>query len=184
VGGTSGSDQTATVTTAFASPLVAQVTDSRGNPVPDASVTFVAPISGASGSFANGTNTETDTTDATGTATSSVFTANATLGSFSVSASAAGAMTGASFSLTNVAQGSPTITGFSPGSGPPGTVVTIKGTNLERATKVQIGATAVTIDKDSATKLKVTVPPGATSGKMKVKTPGGTEKTVTNFNVS
>lgn len=100
---TSGGGQSAPVGTAFASPLVATVTDSSNNGVSGVSVTFTAPASGASGIFANGTATETDTTDASGKATSSVFTANSTVGGpYNVTATSAG-LTPASvnFSLTN-----------------------------------------------------------------------------------
>jgi hypothetical protein len=101
IAATSGTPQSATKSTAFANPLVANVTDDDGNPVSGASVTFTAPALGASGTFANGTNTETDTTDANGDATSSTFTANATAGSYSVTATVTGVATPAVFSLTN-----------------------------------------------------------------------------------
>ena len=52
---TSGSPQSATVNTAFASPLVATVTDQFGNPVAGVSVTFAAPASGPSATFPGGT---------------------------------------------------------------------------------------------------------------------------------
>jgi hypothetical protein len=96
----SGSSQSATVGAAFTNPLVALVTDANGNPVSGATVTFTAPSSGASGTFANGTATTTATTGANGQATSSTFTAGTSAGSYSVSAAASGA-TSASFSLTN-----------------------------------------------------------------------------------
>jgi IPT/TIG domain len=78
----------------------------------------------------------------------------------------------------------PTITSFSPASGPPGTTVTIKGTNLSGATEVTIGGVAATIKSNTATKIKVTVPEGAVSGKIKVVTPSGTGKSSTNFKVT
>jgi hypothetical protein len=99
---TSGSGQSATVSTAFANPLVATVTDVDGNPVSGASVTFTAPALAPSGTFANGTNTETDITDANGNATSSTFTADATVGGpYLVTATVTGVATPATFSLTN-----------------------------------------------------------------------------------
>jgi hypothetical protein len=100
IAATSGGGQSAPVSTAFAKPLVATVT-SNGSPSSGASVTFTAPSSGASGTFANGKATETDTTNSSGVATSSTFTANATAGAYSVTASTTGATTSASFSLTN-----------------------------------------------------------------------------------
>ncbi len=106
---TSGSDQSTEINTQFDSVLVATVTDTGNNGVAGVSVTFTAPATGASLTFANtGTNTETVTTAADGTATSSAMTANSTASSFdggalkaySVTASASG-LTSVSFSLTN-----------------------------------------------------------------------------------
>ena len=67
----------------------------------------------------------------------------------------------------------PSITSFSPASGPVGTVVTIKGTSLTGVTKVTFKGKTATITKDTATKIKVKVPRGATSGKIEVLTPDG-----------
>jgi len=102
----SGSGQSATVNTAFAAPLVAQVADSGGNPVndPGVVVTFTAPAeTGASGTFSNETNTTMATTGANGAA-SAAFTANGTAGpAFTVTAEAAigGEEKGCNFMLTN-----------------------------------------------------------------------------------
>jgi hypothetical protein len=78
----------------------------------------------------------------------------------------------------------PTITSFSPTSGPVGTVVTIKGTNLSGATKVTFNGIAATITSDTATKIKVKVPAGATTGKIQVTTPDGKVKSASNFTVT
>jgi hypothetical protein len=51
---TGGTPQTAAVNTAFANPLEATVVDASGNAVPRVVVTFTAPTSGASGTFAGG----------------------------------------------------------------------------------------------------------------------------------
>jgi hypothetical protein len=99
---TSGSLQNATISTAFAAPLVATVVDANQYPVSGASVTFTAPSSGASGTFANGTVTETDTTNASGVATSTTFTADATVGAYSVTAAVSGVATAANFNLMNI----------------------------------------------------------------------------------
>lgn len=100
ISATSGSGQTATGGTAFAAPLVATVT-TGGTPTAGVTVTFSAPSTGASGTFAGGVNTAT--TDANGKATSAVFTANSTAGAYTVTATAPGAASPASFSLTNTA---------------------------------------------------------------------------------
>jgi hypothetical protein len=99
---TGGTPQTAEASKPFTAPLVATVLDGASNPVSGVLVTFTAPTTGASGTFTNGTSTETDITTATGTATSSTFTANATVGGpYTVTASISALSTVASFSLTN-----------------------------------------------------------------------------------
>jgi hypothetical protein len=99
---TSGGGQSAQISTAFALPLVATVTDSHSNPVSGVSVTFTAPSSGASGTFATTPPAATDTevTGANGQATSQIFTANATAGGYTVVASS-GSLTHANFAETN-----------------------------------------------------------------------------------
>jgi hypothetical protein len=100
IAATSGTPQSATVGTAFAAPLVATVLDSGSNPVNGVVVTFTAPATGASGTFAGGVNTAT--TNASGVATSATFTANGTGGGpYTVAATVAGVSTPADFSLTN-----------------------------------------------------------------------------------
>lgn len=98
---TGGTPQSATISSAFTNPLVATVTDSGGNPVSGVSVTFTAPSSGASGTFAG--SVKTATTNASGVATAAQFTANATTGSYAVTASVSGVSAKASFALTNTA---------------------------------------------------------------------------------
>ena len=109
VAASSGDGQATPINTSFANPLVAIVTDSDGNALSGVSVTFGAPSSGASLTFAStGTRTETVVTGADGKATSSTMTANATASGFSggaltpysVSASVTG-LTSARYSLTN-----------------------------------------------------------------------------------
>jgi hypothetical protein len=101
IAATSGSSQNTMVTTAFASALQATVTDYAGNPVSDASVTFTAPGSGASGTFA-GSLTATVQTSSSGVATAPTLTANANAGNYTVTASVPGVTTSASFNLTNL----------------------------------------------------------------------------------
>src|SRR5216684_2907304 len=111
---TSGSGQSAAINTAFTALLLATVTDAGNNPVSGVVVTFTAPGSGASGTFAGGVNTATS--NASGVATSATFTANVTAGGpYNVVASATGA-TSANFSLTNLA-GAPTSITATAGSG-------------------------------------------------------------------
>ena len=109
---TSGTPQSTIVSTAFAAPLVATVTN-NGAPASGVVVTFTAPSSGASGSFAGGTNVTTATTNSSGVATSPVFTANATAGTYTVAATVAGVSSPANFSLTNTTGVSEIITATS-----------------------------------------------------------------------
>ncbi len=96
----SGTPQIAQVNTAFAAALVAKVA-TGGTPTSGVVVTFTAPSSGASGTFAGGVNTAT--TDSNGLATSAAFTANGTAGAYTVAATVSGVSTPANFSLTNTA---------------------------------------------------------------------------------
>ena len=95
----SGSLQTAAVGTAYAGPLAVLVEDERGHPLPGLSVTFTAPPAGPSGTFQGWGTVVTATSDVAGVATAPPITANATTGSFSVTAKI-GALT-ALFALTN-----------------------------------------------------------------------------------
>lgn len=99
----SGSGQHTVPLHSFSAPLRVIVLDGIGTPVGNATVTFTAPNSGASATFAaTGTNSSSVNTDASGVATTSVLTANATLGSYSVSAVVGGVANSASFTLANL----------------------------------------------------------------------------------
>ena len=79
----------------------------------------------------------------------------------------------------------PTLTSFTPTSGPVGTSVTITGTNFTGATSVTFnGVSATTFNVGSATKITATVPAGATTGPIKVATPVGSATSTSNFTVS
>jgi hypothetical protein len=98
----SGSPQSTTVNTNFANPLVVLVTDAYGNPVPNASVTFTAPSSGASGTFvSSSSNTISVLTGSNGQASSGTVEANTIAGGpYNVSAATSGPGP-VKFSLTN-----------------------------------------------------------------------------------
>lgn len=98
----SGSGQSAPVSTAFASKLVLNVKDSSGANLPGVTVTFAAPGSGASATFAGGITSAV--TDASGNATSAVLTANATGGSYNITATANGLFS-VNFQLNNTGGG-------------------------------------------------------------------------------
>jgi hypothetical protein len=94
----SGDGQSAAVNTAFGAPLVVEVRDGGSNPVAGVSVGFAAPGSGASATVIGAPAT----TGADGRA-SVLATANNTVGSYTVTASAGSLSTG--FTLTNTAVG-------------------------------------------------------------------------------
>ncbi len=175
-----GDTQTATVGTAFATPLSVTVRDAANVAIPDASVTFTAPASGASGTFANASTTVLVNASGAGVASSGTFTANAIAGAYAVSATAGAAS--ATFALTNTAATAvPTVTGITPASGPltGGGSVVITGTALTGATDVHFGSTpANRFTVDSATQITATAP-AASAGvvDVTVTTPGGTSAT-------
>ena len=81
--------------------------------------------------------------------------------------------------------GVPTITGFTPASGPVAASVTISGTNFTGATAVKFnGVSAASFSVTSSTAIQATVPAGATTGPLSVTTPGGTATSATNFAVT
>ena len=97
--------------------------------------------------------------------------------------------------IDGVVQGSiasgnaPSISTFTPGNGPVGTVVTINGSNFEAQ---GAGTTTVTFDGvesknfsvDSNTKITATVPAGATDGTITVKNANGTATSTGVFDVT
>jgi CSLREA domain-containing protein len=102
IAATAGTPQTAPGNSAFGTQLQATVTESGINQS-GILVTFTAPISGPSGTFqGTGTNTATATTDINGVATAPLFTANGTLGPYSVAASISSNLPAALFTLTNL----------------------------------------------------------------------------------
>ncbi len=109
------SPQSTPVGASFALPLAVKVTNPLGNPAPGVVVTFTAPATGPSGSFAGGMTTAT--TNVSGIATAPSFFANNTQGSYQVTATVNGLTT--NFALTNTAVPVPPS---KPGAAPSGSV--------------------------------------------------------------
>lgn len=130
---TGGSGQSASVGTAFQNPLSATVEDSKNNPVSGATVTFTAPASGASATFQAGQTTDTETTNMNGVAMSHAFTANATQGQYTVTASVTGVSTTVSYTLVNSA---PAAVGLTSGYGQ-GTLINTAFAPLEVTVTLQ-----------------------------------------------
>ncbi len=79
----------------------------------------------------------------------------------------------------------PTITSFTPATGPVGTTVTVTGTNFTGATGATLNGVAVAnFMFMSATSVMFDVPAGATTGTIAVTTPGGTGTSATVFTVT
>ena len=92
--------QEAPLGTAFALAFSVTVEDSFGNPDPGVQVTFTAPMSGASGTFAGTTSSVvTVSTDTSGVAVAPTFYANSMAGGYVVKASVTGLGQGATFAL-------------------------------------------------------------------------------------
>ena len=103
-----GNDQSATVNSAFGTALEVAIVDQFANPVPGVNVTFSAPATLASGTFAacSGGNPQTYqcvvATNAAGQATASTYTANTKSGGpYNVTTVAAGVAAPSTFSETN-----------------------------------------------------------------------------------
>lgn len=105
----SGNNQTAQLGGAFPIAFAVQALDAYGNGVSGVTVTFTAPSSGASGIFVNSTASSSLATDVNGNAVATTFTANTTVGSYTVSAVATG-VTSIAFNLTNSGNVAPKIT--------------------------------------------------------------------------
>ena len=97
--------QSAAINTAFAHVLAVTVLDAGNNPVPNISVSFAPPGSGASGSFAVATGCTaagcTVNTNSSGIATASAFTANGTVGNYNVHTTSSAFAATVNFALTN-----------------------------------------------------------------------------------
>jgi uncharacterized repeat protein (TIGR03803 family) len=77
----------------------------------------------------------------------------------------------------------PSITSFTPTSGPVGTPVVITGTSFTGATAVKFSGKAASFTVNSNTQVTATVPTGAVTGKISITTPGGTGTSTTTFTV-
>gem|GEM_PF-1151009 len=98
---TAGNNQSVAVGTAFPTNLSATVSDAGNVPISGVTVTFTAPASGASGTFAGGTNVKTALTNASGVATATTYSANTTAGGpYNISVAAGAASN--NFSETNL----------------------------------------------------------------------------------
>jgi hypothetical protein len=79
----------------------------------------------------------------------------------------------------------PTVTSFTPASGPEGTLVTLSGANIADVNQVAFGAAnATSITVLSATMVRVVVPPGATTAKIAIADEVGSGQSVAPLTVT
>ncbi len=112
--------------------------------------------------------------------------AGATTGPVSVITPAGTFTTTTSLTVTT-STGAPTINAFSPTTGPVGTTVTINGTGFSTTLNqntVKFNGTFATITSSTATQIVTSVPIGATSGPISVKSSNGTAASSTPFTVT
>ena len=113
------------------------------------------------------------------TSISAVVPAGTTTGKIGVTTPGGSTLSGSNFTVTG-----PTITGFSPTTGPVGTLVTIIGSGLSEVTGVTFNGAAAAHTVVSGTQITATVPAGATTGKISVTSPGGSDVSISNFTVT
>ena len=73
---------------------------------------------------------------------------------------------------------------FSPPSGPVGTLVTINGSGLMQTMRVVFNGKSASFTVVSDTEITATVPTGATTGKIRVTTKGGSVTSSSDFTVN
>ena len=78
----------------------------------------------------------------------------------------------------------PLISSFTPEGGASGTIATITGTGLARASSVKIGDIAAPFRVDSTTQVRTKIPANASSGCISITTPFGTAQSATNFEIA
>jgi kumamolisin len=109
----------------------------------------------------------------------------ATSGAITITTASGKVVTSGKFTVTIPGLSLPTITSFTPASGPVGTLVTINGTNLEGTMAIYFnGIRASSGQVVSNNQLNAIVPRSATTGPITVVTPIGTAKSSKNFVVA
>src|SRR5438445_8763378 len=105
-------------------------------------------------------------------------------GPISVTTAGGTAASTSNFTVTSPPPPAPTISDFTPASGPVGTSVQINGTNFSGASSVTFNNIAAAYTVISPTTIQATVPSAATTGLISVTTDGGTVSSVSNFTVT
>jgi hypothetical protein len=146
---------------AYGSPTVSSFTPSSGITGSTVTITGASFVPGATVKF--GTIASHAVTFISGTQIKAVVPNGAVTGKISVTSPAGTGTSASNFTVTL------SITGFSPSSGPTGTVVTISGVGFNSSSTVKFNGTAATsVTHVSSTQLKATVPSTATTGPISV----------------
>jgi uncharacterized repeat protein (TIGR03803 family) len=162
--------------TVIPAPTINSFTPTSG-PVGTAVLITGSNLTGATRVSFNGVNAVSYTVNSDTQITVTVPT-GATTGTLTVITPGGTATSASSFTVLPA----PTISSFSPVSGPIATTVTIKGTHFTGTTAIVFNKTAVTsFTVKSDTQLSTRVPNGATTGPIKVTAPGGTATSSTSF---
>jgi len=107
-----------------------------------------------------------------------VIPANGTAGSVTVTTPTGTLISNKTFAIM------PVIASFTPTSGPVGATVTITGTGFVGANQVTFGGVTASFTVNSGTQITARVPTGAVTGKIAVKTAGGTTTSKSSFTVN
>lgn len=110
--------------------------------------------------------------------------AGATTGPIAVTTPGGTATSSSSFTVDPPPPVAPTISGFTPDTGPVGSGVTITGANFIGVTDVSVGGVAAAFTVDSDGQITATVPAGAITGPIAVTGPGGTVTSTSSFTVT
>ncbi|HEV8238941.1 MAG TPA: IPT/TIG domain-containing protein [Thermoanaerobaculia bacterium] len=175
------------------SPASLSFTAPQGGPAPAPQVLSI----GSSGAVLNWTVTdsaafvnETPSTGTTpGASNVSVNVGGLAAGSYSavITVSAPGATprtVPVNLIVTAVGPGTPVVNGFNPVSGGPGTQVEVIGANFTGVTQVLFNSAPASFQASDSGRLFATVPPGATTGPIRVSNASGTGASFTPFTVT
>jgi hypothetical protein len=177
--GSATSSTAFTVTVPGPSPTISSFTPSSG-PVGTTVTISGEHITGATAVAFNGT--PASFTIVSDTQIRATVPSGASSGPITVTTPAGSATSSTAFTVT-VPGPSPTISSFTPSSGPVGTTVTISGSHFTGATAVAFNGTAASFTVTSDTQIRTTVPSGASSGPIGVTTSAGSATSLQRFSV-
>lgn len=154
-------------------PTITSFTPTSG-PVGTSVYVMGTALTGATSVKFNGTAATISAINTEGTALATKVPTGATTGKISVTTYYGTATSTTDFIVTSTNTEPPTITSFTPTSGPVGTIVNVSGTNFTGITAVQFGSLAAQYSVNSVgTAISAKVPTGASTGNIYVLTSHG-----------